>query len=136
MSSILVSCLVLIDSDNSILTTQRPQGKSLGGFWEFPGGKIEHGELPEVALRRELQEELNLDVNELVRLTSVFYEYDFAHITLLPFLSRCINRPVIHLIEHQAYQWLPMDRLHQVNWAPADLPILEELKTVLTLNDQ
>jgi 8-oxo-dGTP diphosphatase len=61
-----VSCLILLDSQNKFLATQRPPGKSLDGLWEFPGGKVEEGESPEAALRRELWEELHLGVESLL----------------------------------------------------------------------
>ncbi len=86
-SAILVACLVLVDAENRYLATQRPTHKSLGGYWEFPGGKLEAGEGPEEALRRELLEELHLEVGPLDPLTPVDYAYEFGQIRLVPLLA-------------------------------------------------
>ena len=126
-----VSCLILLDSQNKFLATQRPPGKSLGGLWEFPGGKVEEGESPEAALRRELREELHLDVESLRPLTPVTHSYDFGSIRLIPFLARCEHRPVLELVEHSAARWVDASNANSLDWAPADLPILGELLSLL-----
>lgn len=123
-----VTCLVLIDSQGSILATQRPEEKALGGLWEFPGGKVESGEEPEEALRREIQEELCLKLCDLTPLEPVEHTYPFGTIRLLPFLARCKERPEIHLVEHTALRWLPIEETGQIEWAPADLPVLVQLR--------
>lgn len=123
-----VACLVLRDPNRRVLSTQRPAGKRLGGFWEFPGGKIEAGESAAVALRREILEELNLQVGELRPLQPVEHLYDFGTIRLVPLLSECAEQPAIVLYEHVEARWLALDELDSVEWAPADLPILEQLR--------
>lgn len=126
-----VSCLILLDAQKSFLATQRSPTKSLGGLWEFPGGKVEEGESSEAALRRELGEELNLHVDALRPLTPITHHYDFGSIRLIPFLARCDVRPVLQLLEHSAAQWVTGEKATSLEWAPADLPILAELLSLL-----
>lgn len=132
---ITVSCLILLDSQNAFLATQRPPHKSLGGLWEFPGGKVEKGESPEEALRRELREELHLSVDSLIPLTPVAHHYDFGSIRLIPFLARCEHRPALELVEHSAACWANSESANSLEWAPADLPILAELLSRLQQRD-
>ncbi len=122
-----VSCLVLVDARGTWLATQRPHGKTLGGLWEFPGGKVENGESPENALRRELREELHLTVGSLEPLAPVTHCYPFGSIRLLPFLARCRIRPPLVLNEHIRAQWLDADTAQTLPWAPADLPVLAQI---------
>jgi len=126
-----VACLVLLDAAHCLLATQRPWGKQLGGHWEFPGGKVEASETPETALRREIDEELGFVPENLQDLDPVEHDYPFGSIRLIPLLSRCEIRPTVHLHEHAAFRWVPMDSLHQLNWAPADIPIIAQLQTHL-----
>lgn len=126
-----VTCLILSDPDGCVLATQRPNHKSLGGFWEFPGGKVEAGETPEDALRREIREELLLDLGPLEALTPVTHAYDFGAIRLLPFLARCAGRPSVHLVEHMDSRWIAPADFATIDWAPADLPILVEIAPLL-----
>lgn len=128
---ITVSCLILLDSHDAFLATQRPPHKTLGGLWEFPGGKVEKGESPEEALRRELREELHLTVDSFLPLTPVTHEYDFGSIQLIPFLTRCEQRPALELVEHSAACWVHSTSASSLAWAPADLPILAELLALL-----
>ena len=128
---ITVTCLVLIDAQETILATQRPEGKALGGLWEFPGGKVEEGEDPEEALRREIREELCLELGELTPLEPVEHTYPFGTIRLLPYLSRCEARPAIHLTEHTALRWLKLEEAGEIEWAPADLPVLDQLRLLI-----
>lgn len=124
---ITVSCLVLLDRQNTFLATQRAAEKSLGGLWEFPGGKVEPGETAEEALRRELREELHLTVDRLLPLTPVIHHYDFGTIRLIPFQARCGLRPTLTLTEHIAAHWVDPEEARLLEWAPADLPILAEV---------
>lgn len=129
-----VVCLVAIDRDNQILATQRAEDKPLGLLWEFPGGKIDTGESAEEALRREIIEELGIELGALTRLPAVTHVYDFGTIQLIPFLSKVETRPELgELHAHAAARWIALDEWDQLQWAPADLPIIERfLKTELS----
>jgi 8-oxo-dGTP diphosphatase len=122
-----VVCLVLMDESGAVLATQRPPGKRLAEHWEFPGGKIESGESGEEALRREIREELGIDLGDLKQLPSETHSYEFGSIELIPFLSQCAIRPGLMLTEHIAETWLHPHEYNSLVWAPADIPILEQL---------
>jgi len=129
--SIPVVCLILIDSYDRILITKRPPGKQLGGLWEFPGGKVEHNEVFEVALRRELSEELQLEVDSLQRLSAIEHCYEFGVVRLIPFVSRCEERPAVKLLEHSEFRWVSYSELPAFDWVPADLTILNQIRALL-----
>ena len=122
----------LIRKGDKILATQRGYGE-YKDFWEFPGGKIEHGETPEVALKREIKEELatEIDVNEYVG--TVDYDYPDFHITLLLYLCSMVSGN-LELLEHESAKWLLASELDTVSWLPADLEIIPKLKSLLALN--
>jgi 8-oxo-dGTP diphosphatase len=122
-----VACLVLVDSTKTVLATRRPEHKALGGLWEFPGGKLDDGESAENALRREIREELHLELGPLSPLSPVLHRYPFGVIRLIPFLACCDKRPVLRLAEHTAAEWVTLKEASLLEWAPADLPILAEL---------
>ena len=122
-----VVCLALQGTTGAVLATQRPGDKRLGLAWEFPGGKVEAGEEPETALRREIQEELTLSIGRAHRLVDVIHEYDFGTVRLIPYLSQCAERPRIQLTEHIASVWIDHRDWEQLQWAPADIPVLLQL---------
>jgi 8-oxo-dGTP diphosphatase len=126
-----VTCLIIADPGGCVLATRRPLDKALGGLWEFPGGKVEVGESGEEALRREILEELRLELGALQALTPVEHAYDFGTIRLLPFLACCQERPAIHLVEHMDSRWLAPVDFGSLEWAPADVPILGEIGKLL-----
>ena len=119
--------MVLVDPDGNVLATQRPEGKKLGLHWEFPGGKVEEGESPEAALRREIQEELGIRLGALQPMPAVTHEYEFGTIRLLPYQSFCDSRPDLMLTEHIAAKWLCLSDWNSLQWAPADIPVIHEL---------
>jgi 8-oxo-dGTP diphosphatase len=122
-----VVCGVIEDDAGRYLTCLRPEGKHLGGLWEFPGGKVETDESPESALIRELREELGIDVEVGVALQPVEWVYDRGPILLLPFLCH-ITRGVPSPLEHEALRWCDPSEFESLEWAPADLPILDQLR--------
>lgn len=97
------------------------------GFWEFPGGKVEQDELPEECLRREIYEELNISISILIAMSPRKFSYSHEKkIRLLPYLCTWLSGS-IRLSEHESFQWLSREELYSINWAPADLPIVQEL---------
>jgi 8-oxo-dGTP diphosphatase len=120
--------MVAIGPDNKILATQRSEDKPLGLLWEFPGGKIDDGESAGTALRREIKEELGLELNELTQHPKVTHHYDFGTIQLIPFITRVETHPELpELNAHAAAQWIALNNWKQLPWAPADIPIIEGL---------
>lgn len=121
-----VACLVLIDDAGRVFCARRPPGKRLGGLWEFPGGKIDPGETAEAALRRELREELDLEVGPLVAMDSFEHRYPFGTIRLWPWIARCDGgeHPAMVLHEHTEGRWVDAADAATLEWAPADLPVL------------
>lgn len=118
-----VTC-ALIEHKGKVLCAQRSSSMKLPLKWEFPGGKIETGETPEQCLVREIKEELAVEVTVLESLPTNSHNYGTRTIQLLPF--RCeILHGEIQLKEHQAYKWLPVHQLMELDWAAADIPIVQ-----------
>ncbi|MBT9383883.1 (deoxy)nucleoside triphosphate pyrophosphohydrolase [Pseudooceanicola sp. CBS1P-1] len=126
---ILVSAVALIDVDGRVLLAQRPEGKSLAGLWEFPGGKVEPGESPETALVRELQEELGIDTWEscLAPLTFASHAYDDFHL-LMPLFACRRWKGVPQPKEGQTLAWARPNQLRDYPMPPADLPLIPVLQ--------
>ena len=116
----------VIRKDGRVFATQRGYG-DWKGWWEFPGGKIELGETPEEALRREIREELQADVSVDEFLCTVEYDYPKFHLTMHCYFCSLVSE-TFHLNEHEAAQWLKADELDNVRWLPADVMVVEELK--------
>ena len=129
---ILVAAVALIDADGRVLLAQRPDGKAMGGLWEFPGGKVEAGETPEAALIRELREELAIETVSscLAPLTFASYGYDDFHL-LMPLFAcrRWQGQP--QAIEHQALRWVRPMRLADYPMPSADVPLVAMLRDLL-----
>lgn len=122
-----VVCGVIGNDDGCFLACLRPQGKHLGGQWEFPGGKVEPGESREAALIRELREELGVEVVVGAALEPVCWTYDRGVIRLLPYLC-VITGGHLHPHEHERICWCAPADFTTLDWAAADLPILDHLR--------
>ena len=118
----------IICKDMAYFATQRGYGE-FEGMWEFPGGKIEPGESREVALKREIQEELGVDITIENLLCTTKYDYPSFHLTMHCYLCS-IASGEIELREHKSAQWLTMESLDNVEWLPADKDVIEMLKNV------
>ena len=119
----------IIKKDNKIFATQRGYGEFKDG-WEFPGGKMEEGETREAALIREIKEELNVEIVVQEFLTTVNYDYPNFHLTMHCFICEVINGELM-LLEHKAARWLSKNELYELDWLPADLDILDQLKDII-----
>lgn len=115
----------LIERGGLVLAAQRPMGKSQALLWEFPGGKIEEGEAPEAALAREIREELHVEIVVGERLPDAFHDYGKFAITLVPFVASLRDGGEPHAAEHAALRWCAPEELRSLDWAPADVPIVE-----------
>lgn len=119
----------IIKKDDKIFATQRGYGE-FKGYWEFPGGKIESGETPGQALIREIQEELNVDIEIGELIETVDYDYPHFHLTLHCFLCKIISGE-LKLVEHEDSRWLTKETLDEVEWLPADKDLINKLKELL-----
>ncbi len=129
MKLLLVTAVALIDVDGRILLAQRPEGKSLAGLWEFPGGKVEAGETPEAALIRELREELGIDTKEscLAPLTFASHSYDDFHL-LMPLFACRRWQGIPTPREGQTLAWVRAADLRNYPMPPADIPLIPILR--------
>ena len=112
-----------------IFATQRGYGEFKGG-WEFPGGKIEAEETPQEALKREIKEELDTEISVKDLICTVEYDYPKFHLSMGCFWCEIINGDLI-LKEHEDAKWLTKDKLNSVEWLPADLSLIKEIKKYL-----
>ena len=115
----------ILQRDGAYLATQRGYGE-FEGMWEFPGGKIEHDESPEDALKREIQEELGIDITIDKFLCTTEYDYPSFHLTMHCYLCD-IKAGEIELREHKSARWLTTELLDSVEWLPADKGIVEKI---------
>lgn len=116
----------IIEREGKIFTTQRGYGE-WKDWWEFPGGKINEGESPKEALRREIREELATDIEVGELFTTVEYDYPKFHLTMHCYMCRVVSGK-LELLEHVAAKWLSKEELNTVKWLPADLNLIEMLK--------
>lgn len=129
---LLVAACALVDTDNRILLAQRPEGKSLAGLWEFPGGKVEPGETPEETLVRELEEELGIvtRVACLAPLTFASHTYETFHLLMPLYICRRYEG-IPQGREGQAIKWVRTRSLRDYPMPPADEPLIPFLQDLL-----
>lgn len=125
MKTINVVAAIIRDGDR-IFATQRGYGELKDG-WEFPGGKVEEGETPQEALRREIEEELETEIEVGDYLTTIEYDYPKFHLSMKCYWAKIVEgKPV--LLEHEAAKWLTKDTIDSVEWLPADITIIDKVK--------
>lgn len=128
MKTVEVVAAIIKDKDK-ILSTQRGSGEFKGG-WEFPGGKLEKGETNEEALKREIMEELKVEISIDQFVETIEYNYNTFHLTMHCYLCSLKSGKIV-LTEHSAAKWLSKDSLDDVDWLPADVGLIETLKGLL-----
>lgn len=121
-----VVAAIIVDEAGRILATKRGYGDMKGG-WEFPGGKIEPGETAQQALKREIDEELNVTIEVGNKLCSVQWNYTKFHLTMHCFWCK-VTEGTILLLEHEAARWLDKEDLWSVDWLPADTEVVKHIK--------
>ena len=129
MKIVLVSAAALIDRDGRVLVAQRPEGKSMAGLWEFPGGKVEPDETPEAALVRELNEELGIETWDscLAPLTFASHAYDDFHLLMPLFACRKWNG-IVQPKESQTLKWVEAKAMKEYPMPAADIPLVSILR--------
>ena len=132
MKRLLVCAVALIDADGRVLLAKRPEGKTLAGLWEFPGGKVAEGERPEDALIRELKEELGINVEHscLAPLTFASHAYETFHL-LMPLYVCRRWKGIPQALEGQELKWVRAKDLRSMPMPPADLPLIPHLEDLL-----
>lgn len=119
----------VIMKDGKVFATQRGYGEFKDG-WEFPGGKVEVGESPEEALRREIREELEVEVNVGDLIDTIEYDYPAFHLSMKCYACTIAGGSP-HLLEHEAARWLSADQLDSVAWLPADITLIPKIAGLL-----
>lgn len=129
---LVVAACALVDIDGRVLLAQRPEGRSLAGLWEFPGGKVERGETPEEAVIRELHEELAIDISEscLAPFTFASHTYDAFHLLMPLYVCRRWEGEV-SAQEGQQIAWVRPNRMSRYPMPPADVPLVAMLQDLL-----
>ena len=129
---VLVAACALVDADGRVLIAQRPEGKAMAGLWEFPGGKVEAGELPEQSLIRELQEELGITVKPecLAPLTFASHSYPDFHLLMPLYVCRRWEG-FVEAREQQRFKWVWPNELRNYPMPPADEPLIPHLTALL-----
>jgi len=130
---IFVSAVAMVDMDGRVLMAQRPEGKSMAGLWEFPGGKVEEGETPEATLVRELKEELDIDITEscLAPFTFASHSYDDFHLMMPLYLCR-VWKGEPRGAEGQKLKWVYPVKMNQLPMPGADVPLVAMLRDFLS----
>lgn len=125
MKTIRVVAAIIIEKEK-VFATQRGYGEFKDG-WEFPGGKIELGEIPEAAIMREIKEELDTEIEVVKLLDTVEYDYPQFHLSMDCFICKIKSGDLV-LKEHEAAKWLTKENLDSVDWLPADLSLIEKIR--------
>ena len=128
MQTIEVVAAIIIKK-GQVFATQRGYGE-FQGWWEFPGGKMETGESPQEALKREINEELDADIQVNELLETVEWDYPNFHLTMHCFICNLLSES-LHLNEHEAATWLNLENLRSVKWLPADEILLDKIAEYL-----
>src|SRR5215211_1608537 len=132
MKLLLVAACALVDADGRVLIAQRPPGKPLAGFWEFPGGKVEEGETPETSLIRELREELGIDTQSACLAPLSFASHNYVDFHLLMPLYVCRRwEGTMRPLDGQAIRWVRPPQLRDFEMLPADVPLIAPLIELL-----
>ena len=127
-----VAAIIKAVNDNGepiVFATQRGYGDLKGG-WEFPGGKIEEGETPREALKREIMEELETEITVGELIDTIEYDYPTFHLSMVCFWAEIVSGDLV-LIEHKAAKWLTKDELDSVDWLPADITLIDKIREVI-----
>lgn len=117
--------------DGTIFAARRGSGKAQAGLWEFPGGKIEPGETPEAALKRELKEELRIDARVTDHICTSIHAYETVNIRLAVYFCELHDGEPV-LTEHADSGWFPIAELHHLEWAPADIEAVERIQEIFS----
>lgn len=128
MKSIEVVAAIII-KNHQVFATQRGYGE-WKDWWEFPGGKIEPGECPQEALKREIKEELDAEISVGELLQTIEWDYPTFHLTMHCFICS-LESESLQLNEHEASAWLTKDKLDSVQWLPADITVLDKISQLL-----
>ncbi len=120
-----VTCAI-IEQENRFLTVQRATQMSRPLKWEFPGGKVEKGELARDSIIREIKEELELTIQPFQQLATIIHDYGDKVIHLIPFRCHIVSG-TLKLVEHKAFRWLKLGELFEVDWCEADVKVLKKL---------
>ena len=128
MKTIEVVAAIII-KDGQVFATQRGYGE-FQGWWEFPGGKMEAGESPQEALKREIREELDAEIEVKELLETVEWDYPNFHLTMHCYICNLLSES-LHLNEHEAATWLNIETLRSVKWLPADVILLDKIAECL-----
>ncbi|WP_435168490.1 8-oxo-dGTP diphosphatase MutT [Paenibacillus glycanilyticus] len=122
-----VAAAIIENGQGQILIARRKQGKSQAGMWEFPGGKIEAGETAEACLKRELLEEMHIEINPYAYFGVNDHHYGATHIRLIAYKATFVSGEIM-LVDHDEYRWITAAELGEFTFAPADIPFVEMLE--------
>jgi len=122
----------VVERDGKVLACRRAPHKSLGGYWEFPGGKVDPGETDDIALAREMLEELNVQITVTEFIEKSIAPAGDLTIELRGYWATMAENDISSSTDHDEFRWVSTVEIEGLNWAPADLPIVAEVKRVLS----